>query len=59
MVTKLKELNDIRPGLVVPDLALVLQDDETRESKIDKRLKFRGLEGSTKYSIKLLSHAYS
>jgi hypothetical protein len=59
MVTKLKELNDIRPGLVVPDLALVLQDEETRESKIDKRLKFGGLEGSTKYSIKLLSHACS
>lgn len=48
MVTKVKELNNIRPGLGAADLALVLQDNETRESKIDKRLKFGGLKGSTK-----------
>ena len=56
MVTKVKELNNIRPGLGAADLALALQDNETRESKIDKRLKFGGLKGSTKKSIKLLSH---
>lgn len=48
MVTQVKELNNIRPGLGAANLALVLQDNETRESKIDKRLKFGGLKGSTK-----------
>lgn len=57
MVTELKDLNDVGAGIGALDFALFLKDGESRDSKIDKRIEFGGLEGSTKQSIKLLSHA--
>lgn len=40
MVAKVKQLNDIRPGLGAPDLTLVLKNGETRDGKVDEWFEF-------------------
>lgn len=56
MVTKVEEVNNIRPGMGKPDLVLVLEDSNPRDSKFSKSFKLGGLEVSSKQSIQFPTH---
>lgn len=58
MVTKLEEFKDIRTGVSKASMALVLENSEPRDSKVNNCLELCSLEGSTKESIKLPTHMH-